>query len=57
MVYSFPWIGRARWIVVDVHDASYADLKHYKRAIVHYEASDKWRTVYSSHGVTVLRKP
>jgi uncharacterized membrane protein len=56
VVYTFPSIGRATWIVVDVNDRSYGDLKGYKRAIRDVEGSRAWRTVFSSYGVTVLRK-
>jgi hypothetical protein len=56
-VYSFPWVRqRAQWIVVDRNDLSYPDLARYKRQIRSYRADEKWRTVYSSHGVTVLHR-
>ncbi len=55
-IYTFPSVGRARWIVVDNKDNSYLDAKGYKRAIRKYETSKGWRTVYSSRGVTVLHK-
>jgi uncharacterized membrane protein len=55
-IYTFPSVRRARWIVFDTKDNSYIDAKGYKRAIRRYEANRAWRTVYSSHGVTVLRK-
>lgn len=56
LIYTFPSVGRARWIVVDVKDGTYGDEKGYKRVIRKYEASKAWRTVYSAHGVVVLRK-
>ena len=56
-VYSFPFVRRrAEWIVVDRNDLSYPDLAVYKRQIRKYQANQKWRTVYSSHGVTVLHR-
>ena len=55
-VYSFPWVRRAQWIVVDRNDWSYPDVAQYKRQIRSYQANEKWRIVYSSHGVTVLHK-
>jgi uncharacterized membrane protein len=56
-VYSFPFVRRrAQWIVVDRSDWSYPDIAVYKRQIRRYEANKRWRTVYSSHGVTVLHK-
>jgi uncharacterized membrane protein len=57
LIYIFPYVGRARWIVVDVNDGTYAGGdKRYKRAVRKYEASKAWRVVFSSHGVAVLRK-
>jgi uncharacterized membrane protein len=55
-IYTFPYVGRARWIVVDVKDGTYGDVKGYKRVIRKYEANKAWRMVFSSHGVMVLRK-
>ena len=54
--YTFPTVGRARWIVLDRNDNTYIDLKGYKRIIRKYEASKAWRIVYSADGVFVLRK-
>ena len=56
VIYTFPTVRRARWIVVDVNDSTYIDVRGYKRVIRKYEANKAWRIVYSSHGVTVLRK-
>ena len=56
-IYTFPGLGRARWIVVDVNDGTYGDVRGYKRVIREYERSKAWRTVFSSHGVLVLHKP
>lgn len=55
-VYSFPVVGRARWIVVDAHDTSYGDLKGYKHAVRQYEGNKAWRIVYSSTGIALLHK-
>jgi uncharacterized membrane protein len=55
-IYTFPSVGRARWIIIDVNDPTYGDAAGYKRVIRKYEARKGWRTVYSSHGVRVLNK-
>jgi uncharacterized membrane protein len=56
LVYTFPAVGRARWIVVDVKDGTYIDDRGYKRVIREYRASKAWRTLFSRNGVVVLRK-
>jgi uncharacterized membrane protein len=56
-IYTFPHVRRARWIVVDVNDPTYLMAKDFKRLVRRYQADKTWRTVYSSHGVTVLQKP
>jgi uncharacterized membrane protein len=55
-IYSFPFVRRAEWIVVDRKDWSYLDTARYKRQIRRYEADKAWRVVYSSHGIVVLHK-
>ena len=56
-IYTFPYVRRARWIVVDSNDST---LRRRRRAtsasIRKYEANKAWRIVYSSHGVTVLHR-
>ena len=56
LIYAFPYVGRARWIVVELKDGTYLDDKGYKRVFREYEASKAWRIVFSAHGVVVLRK-
>jgi hypothetical protein len=56
IIYSFPTVRIARWIVVDANDQTYADAAGFKRAIRTYEGKREWRTVFSSHGIAVLRK-
>jgi uncharacterized membrane protein len=55
-IYTFPFVGRARWILVDRGDETYADANGYQRAIRNYEARRVWRIVYASRGVTVLHR-
>jgi uncharacterized membrane protein len=52
----FPYVGRARWVVLESHDSTYGDQQGYHRAIRQIEASRHWRVVYSSQGVQVLRR-
>jgi uncharacterized membrane protein len=56
LIYTFPYVGRARWIVADVHDGTYIDVRGFKRVVRRYERSEAWRTVFSSHGIVVLRR-
>jgi uncharacterized membrane protein len=55
-IYTFPFVRRSTWIVVDVNDPSYGDTKGLKHVLGRYESDKAWRVVYSSHGVVVLRK-
>jgi uncharacterized membrane protein len=55
-IYTFPVVLGSHWIVVDVHDPSYRDPAGFKRYLQKYETDKEWRIVFSSHGVTVLRK-
>jgi uncharacterized membrane protein len=54
----FPYVGRARWIIVDVNETgpTVHDSAALKRKLRKYETDKAWRTVFSSHGVTVLQK-
>lgn len=62
---TFPYVARARWIIVDSNDQSYGTKAQarssgiyldFERTLRNYESDKKWRIVYSSHGVTVLHK-
>jgi uncharacterized membrane protein len=55
-IYEFPYVRRARWIVVDINDITQGDLPNYKKVVRNFERNRAWRTVFSSHGITVLRK-
>jgi uncharacterized membrane protein len=55
-IYSFPHVGQARWIVVDVNDPTYLDRAWFKRNVRTYETSPRWQLVYSARGIAVLRK-
>jgi uncharacterized membrane protein len=54
----FPHVGRSRWIVVDVNEngPTVHDSAALKRELRKYENDKEWWTVFSSHGVTVLRE-
>jgi uncharacterized membrane protein len=56
LIYAFPYVGRAHWIVVEIRDETYLDDKGYKRVIREYKANKAWQTVFSAHGVVVLHK-
>jgi uncharacterized membrane protein len=55
-IYTFPFVRRARWIVVDVNDPTYRDATGLKHLLGKYESDKAWRVVYTAHGVTVLHK-
>ena len=55
-IYEFPYVRRARWIIVDINDITQGDTSNYKKVVRNFERDKAWRTVYSSHGVTVLHK-
>lgn len=52
----FPYVKRARWIIVDRADPTYADANAFRHEIRKYESDQHWQTVFSSHGVTVLHR-
>jgi len=54
-IYTFPHVGRSRWIVVDINDPT-LHILGFKRRVRKYESDEAWRIVFSSHGVTVLHK-
>ena len=54
--YTFPTVGRARWVVIDRADPTYRHSLLYQRRVREIESSPRWVTLYSSHGVVVLRK-
>jgi uncharacterized membrane protein len=54
--YVFPFVGKARWAVLDPKDPTYGDQAGYRRAIRRFERRADWRTVFVSHGIVVLRK-
>ena len=56
VIYTFPHIGTARWIAVDINDPTYTDTALFKRDVRKAEALGAWQTVYSERGVAVLHK-
>lgn len=53
-VTTFPSVGRARWIVADIHDQNLH--LPVRRQLRKYEADKAWRLVFASQGVAVLHK-
>jgi uncharacterized membrane protein len=62
---TFPYVARARWIIVDANDDSYGTKAqarasgiylNFKRTLRRYESDKAWKIVYSSRGVVVLHK-
>jgi len=54
--YWFPYVRGSRWILVDVNDPTYGPATGFKRFIKKYETDTRWRTIFSSRGITVLKK-
>jgi uncharacterized membrane protein len=54
--YSFPYVRRATWIVVDWNDPTYGDVPGFRRYVRKYTADPAWRVVFRERGVVVLRK-
>lgn len=54
-IYTFPFVGRAKWIVADINDPT-LHIVGFRRQVRKYESNKAWRTVFSSHGIVVLRK-
>jgi len=54
--YTFPTVGRSRWIVVDVNDPTYGNAAGLKHIVRKYEVKKAWRIVFSSDGVFVLHQ-
>jgi len=54
-IYTFPSIGRSRWIVVDLHDHT-LHIPGYERKVRRYESDREWHVVFSSRGVAVLHR-
>jgi uncharacterized membrane protein len=55
-IYTFPVVGRARWIVVDGRDPTEGDQGRLEGKVRSYESNLSWRVVFSSHGIAVLHK-
>jgi uncharacterized membrane protein len=56
LIYTFPYVHRARWIVVNANDSTYRDAAGLKQVVRNFKANDAWRTVFASHGIFVLYK-
>jgi hypothetical protein len=50
----FPVVRTARWVIFDVRDPLTTPAA-YRRAIVAINSSRRWRVVFDSHGIRVLR--
>jgi len=55
-IYTFPELGKARWVVVDINDPTYTDTAAFRRYVRKIEANPAWATLYSEDGVAVLRR-
>lgn len=55
-IYEFPYVRRARWIVVDVNDTTQGDTLDYRKVVRNFERNKAWQIVYSSHGIAVMYK-
>jgi hypothetical protein len=55
-IFMFPAVRQARWMVVDLNDPTYHHQAVLARRARRFESDTTWRTVYSSHGIVVLKK-
>jgi uncharacterized membrane protein len=55
---TFPYVARARWIVVDLNDPTYGSAASLlERELQRYKSERAWRVVFSSQDIVVLHKP
>jgi len=58
-VFSFPVLGEARWVAVDLDRPSYLDDatgKRFAAAYARFRRDPRWRVVGAGDGVVVLRR-
>jgi uncharacterized membrane protein len=55
-IYVFPYVRAARWVILDAEDKTVGDQKGYRRTIREIDRSPRWKVVFQSHGVQVLRR-
>ncbi|HXH97374.1 MAG TPA: DUF2079 domain-containing protein [Gaiellaceae bacterium] len=56
IVYVFPHVGRAEWMILEHDDPTYGTQAADTVALAKIESSPHWLSVYSAEGVEVLRK-
>jgi uncharacterized membrane protein len=56
VIYTFPVVRGSRWIIADAHDPTEGDITGLGRKVRSYTSDPKWGIVYSSRGITVLRR-
>jgi uncharacterized membrane protein len=54
-VYTFPYVRRSRWIIVDINDST-SQVPGFRRYVRKYESDTAWQIVFSAHGIDVLHK-
>jgi uncharacterized membrane protein len=55
-IYTLPVVRDARWVVADRGDSTYSDRAALDRRINRLEHDRRWRLVFRSHGIDVLRR-
>jgi uncharacterized membrane protein len=55
-IYTFPYVRKSRWIIVDIGDQTYGDSTTYRQVVRKYEMNNAWQVIFLSHGVAVLHK-
>jgi uncharacterized membrane protein len=53
---TFPYVRRARWIIVDLNDPTYIGVPRFKRTARAYEKNKAWKRVFASRGIVVLNR-
>lgn len=55
-VYVFPFIRNAEWVIVDEYNPAVVAPTRFHDAIRAIDANPRWKLVYESHGIQVLRR-
>jgi uncharacterized membrane protein len=55
-IYSFPYVRKSRWIIIDLSDSTYIDRAGFQRVAREYKSAKGWRTIFSSNGISVLHE-
>ena len=55
-IYVFPYVGKARWVIVDLNDPTYKPHALLTRGVRRVRRLPGWHVVFSQHNVLVLHR-